>query len=486
MSQGIERECLRVDQDGKTSKLFHPKELGHKLKNSYITTDYSENLLEFITAPHDCVEDLYDELLKIHQFVLLKNPNELIWPCSMPAILPDKDSDIPVADYGTSNVGLLKKAYRVGLGNRYGKKMQSIAGIHFNFSLSDKFWDIYRKNFELDSLQEAKNIGYFSMIRNYKRYQWILSYLFGASPCVDKSFLIGRDHKLDKLNESTYFLKDSTSLRMGGLGYTSNLQDEISICYNEIDTYIKTLESARLKSIPAYEKIGLKSQGDYLQLNTNLLQIDNEFYSTVRPKRTARSRESALQALHSNGVEYIEVRILDVNPYDELGFSVDQMKFVQMFLTTCLFMDSPKFDANTYQDAVNDLREVVTNGQKLNVDLKNKALNFFDELKSNLSLFEDDYATIYESELKKVHDPSLLPSAKVLKESMDGYSNYMLKLAKLNKEKTLALKSKSRVDLDKVVAESFKDEDLEREMDKRNFDEFLAFYFESIRIKGLI
>lgn len=487
MAQGVERECLRIHANAKASVKFHPKELGHKLKNSYITTDYSENLLEFITSPHNSVEDLYDELLRIHQFVLEKNPDELIWPSSMPSILPENDDDIAVADYGNSNVGLLKKVYRVGLGNRYGKKMQSIAGIHFNFSLNDDFWKKYQEFNKIDDLQKSKDIGYFSMIRNYKRYQWVLSYLFGASPCVDESFLKGRDHDLKELTEGTFFKENATSLRMGGLGYTSKLQDKIEVCYNTLETYVEVLEKVRTENVALYENIGLKKDDEYLQLNTNLLQIDNEFYSTIRPKRTANSRESALQALHRGGVDYIEVRILDVNPFDKLGFSVDQMKFLQVFLMTCIFEESPEFDNESYQDSIDDLNEVVTNGQKLSLELNKKINYFFERMRSILDLFPEEYSNIIDQEYKKIEDKSLLLSSRVLHSAKESNSfiESMLDLSKFHRSETLRTNSNSNLDLEAIALKSFEEEKEVLENDSRSFDEFLKYYFESITIKEI-
>lgn len=484
MAQGVERECLRVHADARASTKFHPKELGHKLKNSFITTDYSENLLEFITTPHKSVEDVYDELLQIHQFVLEKNPDELIWPSSMPSVLPESDDDIAVADYGKSNVGLLKKIYRVGLGNRYGKKMQSIAGIHFNFSLDDDFWLNYQKHNNLESLQKAKDVGYFAMIRNYKRYQWVLTYLFGASPCVDESFLKGRDHSLTKLTADTFYKESSTSLRMGGLGYTSQLQDKIEVCYNTLETYVDVLESVRQEKVPSYAKIGLKRDNEYLQLNTNLLQIDNEFYSTIRPKRTAESRESAVQALHRGGVDYIEVRILDVNPFDKLGFSVEQMKFIQVFLMTCIFEESPEFTKETYEESLEELSEVVTNGQSLRADLKEKLIGFFEKMKNNLDLFPKEYMDILNKEFLKVEDQSMLPSVQILDlvRQSHSFAKSMLDIASKNKIETLNARSKSLLDLEQIAARSFEEEKETLANDSRSFDEFLNYYFESIKI----
>lgn len=484
MIQGIEREGLRINLDGKSSKRKHPTSYGSKLTHPYITTDYSENLLEFITSPHKNVVELYNELLNIHKFAYEKNPDELIWPCSMPSILPAKDEDIDVADYGNSNIGMLKKVYRIGLGHRYGKKMQSIAGIHFNFSFDEAFWRKYQEYVKSNDLQQAKDEAYFSLIRNYKRYQWTLTYLFGASPVVHKSFLIDRDHKLSKLNDADYKSKNSTSLRMGGLGYTSSAQDEIKVCYNSVKTYIETLEASRRKSIKEYEEIGLKDQEHkHLQLNTNLLQIDNEFYSTVRPKRTAQSGESALQALHRGGVEYIEVRIMDVNPFDKLGISIEQIKFLQVFLFTCFTMDSKKFDLNDYNKSLKDLDEVVHNGQNLNSTLRKKLDDLFVAMRDNLKFFSSDYRQIIDNEYKKINDVDLLFSKKVMKLSKNSFIESMLDISKKYKEECKNVQLEDYMDLERISERSFKDLELLEKADDIDFDTFLKNYFEQIKIK---
>ena len=127
--RGIEREGLRIDRNGHLSSKPHPLALGSALTHPHITTDYSEALLELITGTHTTVESLLQELTEVHQFVMQQNRGESIWMQSMPAILPP-EKDIPIATYGSSNTGMLKHVYRRGLAERYGKKMQCIAGLH--------------------------------------------------------------------------------------------------------------------------------------------------------------------------------------------------------------------------------------------------------------------------------------------------------------------------------------------------------------------
>ncbi|MCT4641971.1 MAG: glutamate--cysteine ligase [Bacteriovoracaceae bacterium] len=478
--QGIERECLRVSEDGKISKNFHQEALGAKLTHEYITTDYAEALLEFITKVHNKTEDLYNELLEIHKNTYENIGDEFLWPFSMPCILPEDQNDIAVADYGSSHIGNLKKVYRIGLGHRYGRRMQSIAGVHYNFSLSDLFWKKYQDENEIESLQKAKEVGYFHIIRNYKRYQWVLSYLFGASPCVDKSFLVENNrHSLEQNTSNTYVNKQATSLRMGGLGYTSSEQDKIVVCYNTLKTYIETLEKARLESISKYEKIGLQSKdGSFKQLNSNLLQIDNEFYSTIRPKAVAKSGQSALMALNENGIEYIEIRILDVNPFDPVGISSHQIKFLHLFLTTMLFLDSPFFELSDFNMAKEELDQVVKHG--LNRPLKEKLNILYKSMEENLTLFSEQYALSY----YKIKNAHWTFSEKVVQQlSENDFIEFGIKLGLLHKRKILNSNIIKKIDFEFHRTESIRKLRQIESHTEGNFFDFLTHYFENIKIQ---
>lgn len=452
--------------------------------------------MEFITGVFSSNDALLSELTDIHSFTrdVLKTEGEQLWPMSMPSILPLEESEIPLADFGKSNVGQLKTLYRKGLGHRYGRSMQSIAGVHYNFSLSDNFWNYIKESENLDlDLQEIKNKYYFKLIRNYKRYCWVLTYLFGASNIVHKSFLHDKKHSLEKLSDDLYYSPYATSLRMGGLGYTSNSQKEISICFNKVETYIKTLEKARLQTYADYAKIGVKKDGEYLQLNDHLLQIDNEFYSTIRPKNIAKSKESALGALYSRGIEYIEVRILDVNPFDSNGIDEQQLNFLHVFLLWCLVKDSPQIGSEECHEVENNLLKVVTNGR----DVKNTLLreqkeilmtdyleDIFDELSEFAEIFSGcspEYSKAISKEFLKVKDQSLLPSSQLV----DLFEKNTFSAAL---EKLMNKNNKSNYDLKRF--ELCRDLSFEKEKEvlrneRLNFDDFLVQYFEDIKIKEL-
>ena len=370
--RGIEKESLRVEPNGQLAKTPHPKALGSALTHPSITTDYSEALLEFITAPSASIDQVLSELEEIHRYTYENIDDELLWVNSMPCQLGE-DSSIPVGEYGSSNIGRMKTVYRLGLGHRYGRLMQTIAGIHYNFSVPDSLWmKLQADEGNQQSLQDYKTEGYFALIRNFRRYFWLLLYLFGAAPAVCKSFVRNREHDLQPVGNDSHSLykPNATSLRMGNLGYQSDAQSSLIVCYNDIAQYTRTLKGALETPYKHYEHLGLKdSQGNYQQLTTNLLQIENEFYSPIRPKRTAASGETPLEALHNKGVEYIEVRCVDLNPLAACGIDRQTIHFLDTFLLFCLLKDSPKTNNNEYQQITENQRRTVADGRNPDVEL---------------------------------------------------------------------------------------------------------------------
>ena len=324
MRRGIEKESLRATLDGSLAMTPHPKALGSALTHPHITTDYSEAQLELITGVHATAETCLEELLQIHQFTYRALGDEMLWVSSMPCNLP-ADENIPIGRYGSSNVGRAKSVYRMGLAHRYGRRMQTISGIHYNWSLPD-----------LSSEQ------YFALIRNFRRHAFLLLYLFGASPAVCSGFVAGRQHELQQLAPGTMYMPYGTSLRMGRLGYQSEAQASLAVSYNGLEGYAASLQEALTRPYPPYEAVGIVNPGgEYNQLATSLLQIENEFYGTIRPKRIIRLGERPLHALRERGVEYVEVRLLDLNPFVPIGITAQTLRFLDVFLLHCLLSDSP-------------------------------------------------------------------------------------------------------------------------------------------------
>ena len=322
--RGIEKESLRATPAGTLALTPHPAALGSALTHPNITTDYSESQLELITGVHASVEQCLEELTNIHQFTYRALGDEQLWVSSMPCNLPT-DETIPIGRYGSSNVGRAKSVYRMGLAHRYGRRMQTISGIHYNWSMP--------------GISDAQ---YFALIRNFRRNAFLLLYLFGASPAVCSSFLAGRQHELQQLADGTMYMPHGTSLRMGRLGYQSDAQASLAVSYNSLEGYAASLHDALARPYPAYEAVGIMNPGgEYNQLATSLLQIENEFYGTIRPKRVIRPGERPLHALRERGVEYVEVRLMDLDPFVPIGIKAQTIRFLDVFLLHCLTTDSP-------------------------------------------------------------------------------------------------------------------------------------------------
>ncbi len=431
--RGIEKESLRISGDGKLAQTPHPRALGAALTHDSITTDYSEALLEFITPVSTDIEGSLSALEDIHSFVYQQLDEEILWAASMPCIVAG-DAGIPVAQYGNSNVARMKTVYRYGLGHRYGRLMQAIAGIHYNWSMPPAYWQrVWREAGEPGELADYITGRYLGLIRNFRRYSWLLIYLFGASPAVCASFLKGRDrHGLQPFDEAgrSLHLPHGTALRMGDLGYNSEAQKHLNICYNSLHNYVDTLRSAILQPHAAYRDIPCGRNGDYQQLNDSLLQIENEFYSPIRPKRVANSGETALNALVRGGIEYIEVRCVDVSPFTPVGLDAQQIRFLDTFLLYCLLLDSPPCDDDQQAIQAANLEAVVSRGREpgLQLDRNGEPVTlaaWADDLLRAMQAVADLFDRAHGGELysaslaqqaARVADPELTPSARVLRE----------------------------------------------------------------------
>lgn len=425
---GIERETLRVEGNGELALTPHPQALGSALTNDEITTDYSEALLEFITPPQHDAAAVIARLDEIHQFAYRKLGAQLLWSDSMPPALPPEDV-IPIADYGTSHVGMLKHVYRRGLALRYGKPMQCIAGIHYNFSLAEPVWELLREaEGSKDSARDYQSARYVALIRNFRRYSWLLMYLFGASPVLHAEFLRGRNHGLDSFDEGTLGLPYATSLRMSDLGYQNSAQSEVSPCYDCLPSYIDALTQAVSQPHPAYEALGTKRDGEWIQLSTNLLQIENEFYATIRPKRVTYSGERPVQALARRGVQYVEVRCIDIDPFQPVGIDVDTARFIDAFLLFCAFENSPSCSNAENIENRDNFAHVVKEGRKPGlvlhrggeaITLSDWAEDLLDRIDRTAAAFDAQrggahYAHSMALQRAKVQDVTLTPSARVM------------------------------------------------------------------------
>lgn len=373
MKRGIEKEGLRMRPDGYSAKSFHPARLGSKLTHPFITTDYSENLLELITEPKSTIKDALDMLRELHVLVHRSLENdELMWPLSMPCMLSDDDSDIPLADYGTSNIGKLKTLYRSGLGVRYGRKMQTIAGLHYNFSVGDDLFDVWAKHEHADDKAAFKNAKYLGLIRNFKRLTPLVLYLLGASPSVCGCFLTGRQHDLIPLSpcSCTYYKPNATSLRMGKLGYTNSVQENLDIRYNDLDEYVAGLRKAINTPFDTFSQIGVDdADGNPVQINDHILQIENEFYSPIRPKQVTKSGETPTTALKERGIAYVEFRAIDLDPYSDIGIKMSTACFLEVLALYCLLSPSDKLLPEEEKQLSANIDAVVNHGRDANTTI---------------------------------------------------------------------------------------------------------------------
>jgi glutamate--cysteine ligase len=494
---GVEKEGLRVDSSGALSEKPHPEGLGSALTNSNITTDFSESQLELITPVCKDPEAALRFLRDLHCFVYSHLGDELIWAGSMPCHIPDP-ARIPIARYGSSNVGRMKYVYRIGLEHRYGKLMQSIAGIHYNFSLSDHFWEAFQANLgSTDDLQLFRSASYFKMIRNFRRHSWLLLYLFGASPALCKSFLKDRQHQLRRLHGQTLYLPHATSLRMSDLGYSTQAQSSLDICFNHLNTYVDSLQRAIQTSYSPYQKIGIKVNGRYRQLNDTILQIENEHYSDVRPKRVTGPGERPLQALKNRGVEYIEIRNTDVNPLLPLGLDLQQALFLDTFLISCLLMDEQVIGDAECRMVSDNTQKVITRGREPELMLSTPAGerpltdlggSLLDQMQMTGQLLDEvhdtgAYSSAVEAQIDKLRDQALTPSAQVvcaLQETGAEYSDWILQKTREHRQTFGPMDPSTRVyeDLTRRALDSIKAQRQLEESDRQDFDTFLKDFLE--------
>jgi glutamate--cysteine ligase len=490
--RGIEKENLRSNNSS-ISLEPHPKVYGSSLTNSRITTDFSEALIELVTSPNKDLKSCLKELEDIVYFCL-KNTDDDFWPASIPMSIED-ESAIPIADYGNSNSGRLKKLYRVGLSQRYGSMMQTVSGIHYNFSFDDQLFEKWA-NREGETLREFKDKKYLSLVRNFRRNAWLITYLFGCSPIVPKAFAKGREHSLKELNSKDLYLENATCLRMGELGYISKSQDNLNIAYNNLEEYLADLKKALTTDHPRYKTLGTKVNDEYIQLNTAIIQIENEYYSSIRPKRLVASGERPINALRDKGIEYVEIRALDNNIYDPFGISDETAIFLESFLFYCLLSEDQPCEQDEIKKIQSNWGNVVLSGRDEDLKLEFKDGSFFLRDKaakiisemSNLEARIDnlEYKTIFKKSLEtqqnKVNDSDKTPSGKLLKEIISSdttWDKYTNDIAKSHKEEILKLNREVHY-LEKQASESLKEFSRKEAEEEKDFDSFLAEYLSAI------
>lgn len=497
---GLEKESLRVTERGQISQQMHPRVLGSALTHPSITTDYSEAMLEFITPPLPQAYKALDYLLDIETFVYQNLDNELLWTTSMPCIIKGED-DIRIAEYGSSNAGRMKSVYRHGLAWRYGKMMQVISGVHFNHSFAEQFWPEYQQlEGDQGTLRDFIDQSYMATTRNIQRYGWLISYLFGSSPAICKSFLAGmsKPENMKFFNNNTCYEPYGTSLRMGDIGYTNRKETEsgIKANYNSLADYIRSLRAAINTPFAAYEAIGVKVDGEYRQLNANLLQIENEYYSTVRPKQILQGMEKPVDALEQRGIRYIELRSLDINAFHPAGLDHKQLYFLEVFMLFCLLQDSPMIHQQERQAIDDNQSRVAHLGRKpqltlwrddqqvLLADWADEIINAMLPVAELLNRVHEEacYTKSVLAHLDLVKHPELTPSARILDEMFaNNESYYQFARRKSQQHRDIFLQRTLSPDLMAEFKQSaqqsiIKQQSLEAK-DQQDFEQFLAVYF---------
>lgn len=494
---GIEKESLRVGPDGKIAQTPHPVSLGSSLTHPYITTDYSEALIEFITPPltdHKALSYLHD----IQVFVVNQLEGENLWAASMPCVVAGENS-ITIAQYGSSNLGKMKTVYRRGLGHRYGRIMQVISGVHFNYSLPIAFWPVYQAlESESGDLQDFISDSYFSMTRNLQRFGWLVPYLFGASPAVCKSFLGGTTSSLIEYDNTTLYEPYATSLRMGDIGYQNSKESHFGIkaCYDNIETYISCLTKAIDTPCPEYEKFNAMIDGEYQQLNANILQIENEYYSSVRPKQILKGNEKPTLALQRRGVKYIELRSLDINPIDPLGINANQLYFLETFVIFCLLHESPLISSREQKEIDQNAMDTAHRGREPSLRLQKNgdtqtlqswATELTNEMRGVSEMLDkanntDKFTQSLNKHIEMIKEPNETPSAKMLAdmhEKNEGFFHHAMRMSQKHhaQYKKLTLNNEKRRFFKHSATQSIEKQKELEAADSHPFDKFLKDYF---------
>lgn len=524
-TRGIEKENARVLSCAALSNQPHPLSFGSPLTHPNITTDFAENLLECITSPYSgangrarLFQDL-GEITSYVNYVLSDMPSqEHLWPYSM-VYLPNKKSvvDIPIAKYGQSNIGLMKHLYRKGLDFRYGKAMQMISGIHYNLSFPV---DLLLKlgllpgapvDGHLNDISALVTQRYLGVVRNFIQYKWVLPLLFGASPVCYAGYLLKDSsddvcppYYLDKMGDDLYCSSYATSLRLSDIGYQVKEQLIHRLQANSISGYAKELLAMTNMPCERFMTDSLKdASGEYLQMSNFLLQLESELYAVIRPKPDAGSNLRPASALFNNGVTYLEVRCLDLDPFSPYGVSQKTTAFVDVFLMYMLLHNSPTMQYEKDRVYVQNFSNIVIGGRRLDdqVSIDGVTKNHISELKLMLNdmialaeimdCCEDgnkaDYSLAVQEQIDKMNNLSLLPSQRIINQfvlSKESFKDQMIELSGRHENKinnahpiTASLLDKFK----KTTKDSVSDQiiaEKESSNSDLSFDEFLTKYLE--------
>lgn len=487
---GIEKESLRV-LESELTQSPHPKGLGSALCNQYITTDFSEAQIEMITPPLIDKQSVLIFLDDIHHFVAQKIGKEILWPFSMPPFI-NSEEDIVVAEYGRSHLGLFKHIYRNGLANRYGKTMQAISGIHYNYSLSDSIWPIITNS---DNSQDIRSELYFCMLRNIYRMNWIILYFFGASPILTKNFLRNGTDSYKKIDKNSYYLPYATSLRMSDFGYQNLLRNKLNVSLDSLEKYIDDLYMATITLNSDFKKIDKNNQALKEQINSNILQIEDEYYANARVKSKIISNQRSISKLKNGGVDFIELRSLDLNPFSRIGIDKETVMFIEVFLIFCFFKKSRVISKDELKNISENDLSVSKNGRDPNlfllkddkrISLKDWGHQILDEMMPIAELLDQKEYSYIDTIIKaksKIDDPNKTISGRLLNRVLSENLNFIDMGMLLGEENRDSYLNRSKVNnLNWKILEKEANHSLEKqskiELDKdTDFETFVQNYF---------
>lgn len=408
---GIERETLRLDENGYLAKTDHPEVFGDKSHNPYITTDFSESQIEVITPAFKSVEEAYNFTRSLYDIVAMEIKDEYLWPESMPCIIPE-DKDIPVAKFNGSSKE--SQEYREKLLIKYGGKKQLISGIHYNFSFDEAIIKkLYEDSEEKLSYKEFKDSIYLKVVRNYLRYRWLIVYLFGAAPIVHESFINSCKCPLKEVNHNEYSSLGAISHRNGKCGYKNKI--DLFPSYNTVSEY--------LESIDGYIK-------------DELIDSHKELYSQVRlkPSDTKNFKESLLK----DGIKYLEYRTIDINPFEKGGISLEDLRFLQVFNIYLLTKEESNFE-NWQEEALENQQLIAVHGvDDIELKFNGKSISKIDfglEILNEIMIINDElnlgFKDVINNMIAKLKDSKLTYSYKITEKiKEEGYINTFLNLAK--------------------------------------------------------
>ncbi len=495
--RGLEREALRVTLDGRIAQTPHPEALGSALTHPAITTDFSEALPEFVTAPHETVAATLDELGEIEAFAARGIGDELLWMTSMPCFIDDP-ATIPVARYGTSNPGRMKHLYRVGLVHRYGAAMQVIAGVHYNYSFPEVLWEPLLAARNKPATRVQRDDAWMGVVRNVQRHGWLLPYLFGASPAVCPSFIDSPPRWLARLANGSLAAPFGTSLRLSDIGYKNRSQATLTVSTNSLAAYVADLSRALAVEEPGYAAIGVHDGDEWRQLSAGILQIENEYYGLVRPKSRPRQGERPTATLAREGVRYIEVRAFDIDSATPLGIGTEAMNFTELFLWFCLLAPSPPLNAGDHLEIAYNQKNVTVRGREPGLMLRRagdciQLADWGDEIVVALApiaehldrgLVEAPYAHALATAAERIRDPQSTPSAQALEEiraTPGGFMAWALERARRHTAtlRTMPLAAETLERLTRATAESLAAQQRLEAKENEPFEAYLARYYAS-------